>query len=123
MYYFDEPSSHLDVYQRLEAAKAIRRLAEAGKAVIVAEHDLALLDYMCDYVHVMYGEPGAYGVVSDLRGVRVGINIFLDGFLKEENIRFRKESIRFLVRPPVKARPGVDAFSFPKLTKRFKGFD
>jgi ATP-binding cassette subfamily E protein 1 len=123
MYYFDEPSSHLDVYQRLEAAKVIRKLAEAGKAVIVAEHDLALLDYMCDYVHVMYGEPGAYGVVSEPRGVRVGINIFLDGFLREENIRFRKESIRFLVRPPVKARPGVAGFSYPKLTKRFKGFD
>jgi ATP-binding cassette subfamily E protein 1 len=123
MYYFDEPSSHLDVYQRLEAAKVIRRLAGAGKAIMVAEHDLALLDYMCDYVHVMYGEPGAYGVVSDPRGVRVGINIFLDGFLKEENVRFRKESIRFLVRPPVKVRPGVAAFSYPKLTKRFKGFD
>jgi len=123
MYYFDEPSSHLDIYQRLEAAKVIRRLAEAGKAVIVAEHDLVLLDYMCDYVHVMYGEPGAYGVVSEPRGVRVGINIFLDGFLREENVRFRKESIRFLVRPPVKARPGIAAFSFPKLTKRFKGFD
>jgi ATP-binding cassette subfamily E protein 1 len=123
MYYFDEPSSHLDVYQRLEAAKVIRRLAEAGKAVMVAEHDLALLDYMCDYVHVMYGEPGAYGVVSDPRGVRVGINIFLDGFLREENVRFRKESIHFSVKPPVKARPGVAAFSYPKLTKRFKGFD
>jgi len=124
MYYFDEPSSHLDVYQRLEAAKVIRGLAGAGKAVIVAEHDLALLDYMCDYVHVLYGGPGAYGVVSDLRGVRVGINVFLDGFLKEENIRFRKEPIRFEVRPPVKARvTGKAAFSYPKFTKRFKGFE
>ncbi len=123
MYYFDEPSSHLDVYQRLEAAKVVRRLAGAGKAVIVAEHDLALLDYMCDYVHVLYGEPGAYGVVSDLRGVRVGINVFLDGYLREENIRFRKEPIRFEVRPPTKARAGRAAFSYPKFTKRFKGFE
>jgi len=124
MYYFDEPSSHLDVYQRLEAAKVIRGLAGAGKAVIVAEHDLALLDYMCDYVHVLYGEPGAYGVVSDLRGVRVGINVFLDGYLREENIRFRKEPIRFEVRPPAKARAaGRMAFSYPKFTKRFKGFE
>jgi len=124
MYYFDEPSSHLDVYQRLEAAKVIRGLAGAGKAVIVAEHDLALLDYMCDYVHVLYGEPGAYGVVSDLRGVRVGINVFLDGYLREENIRFRKEPIRFEVRPPAKYRAaGKAAFSYPKFTKRFKGFE
>jgi ATP-binding cassette subfamily E protein 1 len=124
VYYFDEPSSHLDVYQRLEAAKVIRGLAGTGKSIIVAEHDLALLDYMCDYVHVLYGGPGAYGVVSDLRGVRVGINVFLDGYLREENIRFRKEPIRFEIRPPPKARAaGRAAFSYPKLTKRFKGFE
>ncbi|KUO40023.1 MAG: ATPase [Hadesarchaea archaeon DG-33-1] len=124
IYYFDEPSSHLDVYQRLEAAKVIRELAGTGKAVIVAEHDLALLDYMCDYVQVLYGKPRAYGVVSDLRGVRVGINVFLDGYLREENIRFRKEPIRFEVRPPAKARAaGKATFSYPKLTKRFKGFE
>jgi ATP-binding cassette subfamily E protein 1 len=123
MYYFDEPSSHLDVYQRLKAAKVIRGLARAGRAVIVAEHDLALLDYMCDYVHVLYGEPGAYGVVSDLRGVRVGINVFLDGYLREENIRFRKEPIHFEARPPVKIRAGRVAFSYSKFTKRFKGFE
>ena len=124
IYYFDEPSSHLDVYQRLNAARVIRRLAEAGKAVIVVEHDLAMLDYMCDYVHVLYGKPRAYGVVSSPRGVRVGINVFLDGYLRKENVRFRRESIRFEVRPPSKARvTGRAMFSYPKLKKRFKGFE
>ena len=123
VYYFDEPSSHLDVYQRLNAARVIRELAEGGKAVLVVEHDLAVLDYMCDYVHVMYGTPGAYGVVSEPRGTRVGVNVFLDGYLREENIRFRKESIRFEVRPPTKARvAGRPMFAYPKLAKRFKEF-
>jgi ATP-binding cassette subfamily E protein 1 len=124
IYYFDEPSSHLDVYQRLNAARVIRGLAGAGKAVLVVEHDLAMLDYMCDYVHVLYGEPRAYGVVSSPRGVRVGINVFLDGYLREENVRFRREPIRFEVRPPSKARvAGRAMFSYPKLKKRFKGFE
>ncbi len=124
IYYFDEPSSHLDVYQRLNAARVIRGLAEAGKAVLVVEHDLAMLDYMCDYVHVLYGKPRAYGVVSSPRGVRVGINVFLDGYLREENVRFRREPIHFEVRPPSKARvAGRAMFSYPKLKKRFKGFE
>ena len=122
VYCFDEPSSHLDVYQRLNSTRAIRELAEDGKAVLVVEHDLAMLDYLCDYVHVMYGTPMAYGVVSSPRGVRTGINVFLDGYMREENVKFRSESIRFEVRPPSKARVEKEIFSFPKLTKHFKGF-
>ncbi len=123
VYYLDEPSSHLDIHQRLKAARVIRRLAEEGKAVLVAEHDLATLDYMCDYVHVVYGIPGAYGVISELRGVRVGINVFLDGYLREENIRFRREQIHFEVRPPAKARAeGHILFKYPQLLRRFRGF-
>jgi len=123
IYYFDEPSSHLDVYQRLNAARTIRALAEAGKAVVVVEHDLAMLDYVSDYVHVMYGKPGVYGVVSSPRGVRVGINLFLDGYLPEENIRFRRESIKFEVRAPSKGEVGgKSVLSYPKLVKSFKDF-
>jgi ATP-binding cassette subfamily E protein 1 len=122
VYCFDEPSSHLDIYQRLSAARVIRGLAAEGKAVLVVEHDLATLDYMCDYVHVMYGKPGVYGVVSEPRGVRVGINVFLDGYLREENVRFRREPIRFEVRPPSPARVTKELFSYPGLTKHFEGF-
>ncbi|HDI12777.1 MAG: ribosome biogenesis/translation initiation ATPase RLI [Hadesarchaea archaeon] len=123
VYYFDEPSSHLDVFQRLNAARAIRKLAKDGKAVVVVEHDLAMLDYMCDYVHVVYGQPGAYGVVSSPRGVRTGINVFLDGYLREENVRFRRESIKFEVRPPSKFRAaGKLLLTYPKLKKSFRDF-
>ena len=43
IFMFDEPSSYLDVKQRLNAATAIRNLIEATKYVIVVEHDLAVL--------------------------------------------------------------------------------
>jgi ATP-binding cassette subfamily E protein 1 len=100
VYLFDEPASYLDVKQRLQVAKAIRTLKEDGKTVIVAEHDLAILDYLSDQICIFYGDPGVYGVVSHVHGVRVGINIYLEGFIPDENVRFRKESIIFHVKPP-----------------------
>ena len=99
-YYFDEPTSWLDVRQRLNAVKVIRSLADAGKSVLVIEHDLATLDAMSDNIHILYGEPGAYGVVSGNKGVRVGINAYINGFLQEENVRIRKQAIEFSIRPP-----------------------
>ncbi|RMF32365.1 MAG: ATP-binding cassette domain-containing protein, partial [Candidatus Nitrosothermus koennekii] len=57
-YFFDEPSSYNDVYQRLEVAKVIHSLAKEGKSVMVVEHDVALLDYLSDYVYILYGQPG-----------------------------------------------------------------
>lgn len=99
-YYIDEPTSWLDVKQRLNTIEVIRDLAKENRSVLVIEHDLATLDAMSDYVHVMYGQEGAYGVVSKLRGVRVGINAYVNGFLKEENIRIRSQPIQFEIRPP-----------------------
>lgn len=94
VYYFDEPSSYLDINQRLNISQAIRKLSEE-KSVIVVEHDLALVDYLSDYVHVLYGKPGVYGICSVPYGVRVGINSYLHGYLKEENVRFRSTEIVF----------------------------
>lgn len=95
IYLFDEPSSFLDVSERLRMTRAIRRLKdEKGKTVIAVDHDLAVLDYLSDYISVFYGEPGAYGIVTYPHSVKEGINIFLDGFIPEENMRFRKTSIR-----------------------------
>ena len=94
-YFFDEPSSYNDVYQRLTVAKVIRELAEQGKNVMVVEHDMTLLDYLSDYVHIIYGEPGAYGIVSGMQSTKVGINNFLEGFLPAENVRFRDKAFRF----------------------------
>lgn len=100
VYLFDEPSSYLDVKQRLQAARAIRSLRKEDKTVIVAEHDLAILDYLSDQICVFYGSPGVYGIISHVHGVRVGINIYLEGFIPDENVRFRKNPVIFHVKPP-----------------------
>lgn len=121
-YYFDEPTSWLDVRQRLNAVKVIRNLAENGKSVLVIEHDLAALDAISDYVHILYGEPGAYGVVSQLRGVRVGINTYINGFLREENVRFRRQPIIFEVRPPAAGVETEVLTEYSDLKKSYKEF-
>jgi len=102
VYMFDEPSSYLDVKQRLKAARAIRDVIGTEtdlkqNYVIVVEHDLSVLDYLSDFICVLYGVPGAYGVVTMPFSVREGINIFLAGFVPTENLRFREVSLTFKV--------------------------
>jgi ATP-binding cassette subfamily E protein 1 len=101
VYFFDEPTSYLDVKQRLKISQFIRSLADDKTAVLVVEHDLIILDYMADLIHLMYGKPSAYGVVSQPKAAKAGINTYLSGFLKEENVRFRDHTIKFEARPPI----------------------
>jgi len=123
VYLFDEPSSYLDVKQRLVVARAIRSLKEQQKTIIVAEHDLAIIDYLSDQICVFYGEPGVYGVVSHVHGVRTGINIYLQGYIPDENIMFRKESIVFQEKPPTAGENiGSPLLSWAAMTKSFGGF-
>eukprot|EP00922_Rhytidocystis_sp_ex-Travisia-forbesii_P052370 GHVS01077684.1.p1 GENE.GHVS01077684.1~~GHVS01077684.1.p1 ORF type:complete len:622 (+),score=50.39 GHVS01077684.1:84-1949(+) len=97
VYMFDEPSSFLDVRQRLKAAQVIRGCLKHNNYVVVVEHDLSVLDYLSDFICCLWGSPSAYGVVTMPFGVREGINIFLDGFVPTENLRFREESLNFKV--------------------------
>lgn len=100
IYLIDEPSSYLDVSERINMAKLIRSLTDDGKTIVVVEHDLAILDYLSDYISLFYGIPGVYGIISHPQGVRVGINIYLNGYLKDENLRIRDKPIKFHERPP-----------------------
>lgn len=113
LYFFDEPSSYLDVRERLLVAKEIRSLAQKAR-VMVVEHDMSVADYLADYTHILYGEPGVFGIVSDPYGVRVGINTYLEGYIREENVRFRDESITFSRR--------AKGFEKDKLFLQFPGF-
>ena len=96
VYFFDEPSSYLDIYERMRMVGVVRSLAEKGKRVLVVEHDLAILDVLCDLIHVIYGERSAYGIFTPPRSTRTAINAYLDGFLPEENVRIRDKPIQFL---------------------------
>ena len=83
------------MFQRTGVAKVIHNLAELGKSVMVVEHDLTLLDYLSDYIEILYGIPAAYGIVSNVLSTKVGINVFLDGYLPSENVRFRDKKFTF----------------------------
>ncbi len=124
VYLFDEPSSYLDVKQRLQAARAIRSLKKDEKTVVVAEHDLAILDYLSDSICVFYGSPRVYGIVSHVQGVRVGINIYLQGFIPDENVRFRDAPIIFHVKPPTASHEaGETLLRWDGMKKSFDGFE
>jgi len=124
VYIFDEPSSYLDVKQRLRMSRAIRSLLKHDNYVIVVEHDLSVLDYMSDFICVLYGTPGAYGVVTFPAGVREGINDFLEGFIPSENLRFRESALKFKVsenaeREDVKK---LCNYSYPEMKKTLGDF-
>jgi ATP-binding cassette subfamily E protein 1 len=119
-YFFDEPSSYLDVRERLLVAKEIRNLAKS-RVVMVVEHDLAVLDYLSDHIHIIYGNPGVFGVVSNPYGVRIGINTYLEGYIKEENMRFREKPIYFSKRAHISEKDNL-FLEFPGLEKKFEGF-
>jgi ATP-binding cassette subfamily E protein 1 len=102
-YFLDEITPYLDIYQRVQVAKGIRTVLER-KAVVVVEHDLAILDMLADYVHLLYGRPGEYGVVTLPKSTSRGINEYLDGFLRAENVRIRDKPIEFTAHPPRETR-------------------
>lgn len=108
LYMFDEPSSYLDVRERLKIAISIRELVPKNVKTLVVEHDLAVLDYISDYISIVYGEPGAYGIFSKLYGVGAGINHFLQGYLPAENMLIRREPIRFLEKESFEEAPAGD---------------
>jgi len=124
IFMFDEPSSYLDVKQRLKAALTIRSLIAPDKYIIVVEHDLSVLDYLSDYICVLYGVPGAYGVVTMPFSVREGINIFLDGFVPTENLRFRDESLVFKVAESATEEEvkRMTHYEYPEMTKTLGSF-
>ena len=121
VYFFDEPSSYLDIHQRLVVAQVIQELAEE-RQVLIIEHDLAVLDSLADQVHLMYGEEGAFGVLTLPRPVRSSINVYLEGYLKEENVRFRNRQIRFETRPPRKEWDTPVLIEYGKLKLEYPGF-
>ena len=122
-YFFDEPSSYNDIYQRTSVAKVIQNLAKTGKSVMVVEHDLTLLDYVSDLIEVLYGVSSAYGIVSGVLSTKVGINVFLDGYLPSENIRFRDKKFSFDVSTTAgQFLEAETVIKYPILEKKYSTF-
>jgi ATP-binding cassette subfamily E protein 1 len=121
VYFFDEPSSYLDIHERMRIVRIIQKLAET-KRVIVIEHDLAVLDVLADLVHIVYGVKGAFGIFTPARTTRQAINTYLDGFLPEQNVRIRDKPIKFLNHSDRISETGSEVVSWGGLSKKLGEF-
>jgi ATP-binding cassette subfamily E protein 1 len=117
-YFLDEITPFLDIYQRMAAATLIRKLAET-RPVVIVEHDLAILDMLADTVHVAYGKPSVFGIITGPKGVRIGINQYLEGFLPEENVRFRDYPVTFETRSHMRDSVRKTLIAFPEMEKSY----
>ncbi|QCJ47162.1 MULTISPECIES: ribosome biogenesis/translation initiation ATPase RLI [Haloprofundus] len=120
-YFLDEITPYLDIGQRVKAARLIQELAEddADRSMLVVEHDLAILDLLTDTLHIAYGEPSAFGVVTPPKSVRNGINEYLKGYLSNENMRIRPNAITFEQHAPRETAKSAPLVEYPDLTKSY----
>ncbi|GAD53530.1 RNase L inhibitor [Halarchaeum acidiphilum MH1-52-1] len=118
-YFLDELTPYLDIDQRVTAARLVRELADDDRAMLVVEHDLAVLDLLADSVHVAYGEPSAYGVITPPKSTRNGINEYLKGYLDNENMRIRPETIEFEEHAPRMSSRSETLVEYPGMSKTY----
>ncbi|AQL42351.1 ribosome biogenesis/translation initiation ATPase RLI [Halorientalis sp. IM1011] len=119
-YFLDEITPYLDIGQRVTAARIVRELAEEeDRSMLVVEHDLAILDLLADNIHLAYGSPGAFGIITPPKSVRNGINEYLSGYLENENMRIRQDAIEFEEHAPRTVTSGQVVAEYPELTKSY----
>ena len=122
IYFFDEPLAFLDIKERLRVSDFLKEISK-NKTLVVVEHDLLILDYLTDYLNIFFGGPGAFGTVSGVKSSSVGVNAYLHGFLKEENLRIRDKSLNFnfTKNPPMS---GAKIAEWPDFSLKFEsGFE
>ena len=120
-YFLDEITPFLDIHQRMAVAKLIRDLAVI-RPIMIVEHDLAILDMLADTVHIAYGKPAVFGIITQPKGVRVGINQYLAGYLNEENVRFRDTQVVFEKRAHTKESDREILLQIPVMSKTYEAF-
>jgi len=94
IYFYDEPLAYLDIGERLRVSEFIKGVGEEN-IIVVVEHDLLILDYLTDYLSIFFGEQGAFGAVSSPKTSKEGVNAYLSGFLRDENMRIRDKELKF----------------------------
>lgn len=122
VYIFDEPTAYLDIKQRIIVSQFIKDLANEETAVMVIEHDLIVLDYVADLINIVYGKPTAYGIVAKPQACKAGINAYLDGYLKAENMRIRDRPIKFETREITKTGSQHHLTGWSELKKQLGEF-
>jgi ATP-binding cassette subfamily E protein 1 len=119
-YFLDEITPYLDIGQRMTAARLVRELADEGdRSMLVVEHDLAILDLLCDAIHVAYGTPGAFGVITNPKSTKGGINEYLTGYLDAENMRIRQTEIEFEEHAPRTQATGEVVIEYPAIEQSY----
>lgn len=97
--FLDEPTSHLDPQYQVSTASLLRTLAEGGKSLLVAVHDLPIAAAMADRGVLVYG-----GQVSPIQPIATLLESEeLDRAYSTEFERLTTPSGRLVVVP--KARP------------------
>ncbi|HJJ28712.1 MAG TPA: ribosome biogenesis/translation initiation ATPase RLI [Methanocorpusculum sp.] len=120
-YFLDEVTPFLDIFQRMTAARLIQELALEAP-VIMVEHDIAILDMVAETIHIAYGKPAAFGIITRPKGVRVGVNQYLEGYVNEENVRIRDYAVVFETRGHESDVERDVLMEIPEMSKTFPGF-
>lgn len=89
----DEPTSHLDLYHKVNIFKALKSIAhESEKALLFTTHEVDLAIQLCDYILVMHKNSTFFGTPCEL--IEKGI---FDQLFPEDTIHFNREVGRFQV--------------------------
>ncbi len=123
VFFVDEVTNYLDIYERLRISQFLLELKEKKDTVIVIDHDLLFLDSVSDLVHIVYGVPKAYGVFSYPIGVKDGINQYLDGFIKRENLKIRDKPIKLNIKPYTEYISGREILSWENIKVKLGSFE
>jgi ABC-type branched-subunit amino acid transport system ATPase component len=76
----DEPAAGLDSTESQWLGDRIRGIADTGTAILLVDHDVALVFGLCDYLYVLdFGRVIAEGVPDDIRGNRAVAEAYLGG--------------------------------------------
>lgn len=71
--FLDEPTAGLDVEGRVSLHGAIRKLKDNGKTIIMASHDMAEVESLCDRIAILKeGQLAFLGSANELTGAYLG---------------------------------------------------
>ncbi|MEM1687788.1 MAG: ribosome biogenesis/translation initiation ATPase RLI [Nanopusillaceae archaeon] len=118
----DELTNYLDIYERIKLASKILDLKDLGDSILIIDHDLSFINSLADIIHIVYGVQKAYGIFSTPIGTSEGINQYLEGYIKKENLKIRDKAIRFEVKPYTDKKIGEKIVEWKNLKVKLDGF-
>ena len=111
----DELTNYLDIYERVVIASYLLEIRDKGDSIMLIDHDLSFINSLADIIHIVYGVQKAYGVFATPVGTSEGINQYLNGFIRKENLRIRDKPIKLDVKPYTDKKVGNDIVSWEDL--------